>query len=572
MRSREKQLGSILLVLIVGALAAMLAVIVAGLSLNQLALSKQSASRGLYQLAGDSVTSLALSELQDDPTFGQPGHPQRNRLFRWTGPEGEEGFLTFDPGVAASNGIEASVNNFTGTVAVDAGTRKVPPGMILLRGYGKYAHNQACVEAVVRRPPFAFAISATGDLNLEGTAVVGELPAGANVQNFPSGNPDLFKDLLPAHIRANGDITLSGNVVIQGNATAGGQVVLSGTSEVRGDVVTEGGPIGVSQLNVSRYDPPPGSFEELTTNFLNSATLSGYHRYPATTGGGLLINGPLTLNDGVLFVDGDLTVRNGLHGNGAVISTGNITIQGATRIEGFDRVALMADQGILLQGSGPAQFQGAVYANGNITARGITVAGSIIGAGSKSDIELDNALLAAVDGSVDLSIMRQGFHRNAGQGNRPASGFGPENYSYVEEAELLSPTEARVRRMSFHPNVGTRELGLGEVNLSTNQVTGDLSQTTRESGATAVINNINQQNNARRRAQLERSEDRVPASPIQALHYINFYSNHPADDFDWIRNRTPADPAHSATNFKFRPNEIFSPGQSLKIYHRKIQF
>ena len=90
MRSREKQSGSILLVLIVGALAAMLAVIVAGLSLNQLALSKQSTSRGLYQLAGDSVAALALSELQVDPTFGQTGHPQRSRLFRWTGPEGEE--------------------------------------------------------------------------------------------------------------------------------------------------------------------------------------------------------------------------------------------------------------------------------------------------------------------------------------------------------------------------------------------------------------------------------------------------------------------------------------------------
>ena len=572
MRSREKQSGSILLVLIVGALAAMLAVIVAGLSLNQLALSKQSTSRGLYQLAGDSVASLALSELQDDPTFGQPGHPQRNRLFRWTGPEGEEGLLTFDPDTAASNGIEASVNNFSGTVSVDAGSRKVPPGMILLRGYGKYARSQAAVEAIVHRPPFAFAISATGNLELEGTAVVGELPAGANVQNFPAGNPDLFRDLLPAHIRANGDIKLNGNVVIQGDATAGGQVILGGTSEVRGDVITEGGSIGVSRVNVSRYDPPVGSFEEVTGNFLNSATLSGYHRYPSTNGGGLLIDGPLRLNDGVLFVDGDLTVRQGIHGNGAVISTGNITVQGNTRIEGFDRVALMADQRVLLQGSANAQFQGTVYANGNITARGITVAGPIIGGGTHSDIELDNALLAAADGTVDLSIIRQGFHRNAGQGNRSASNFGPENYSYVEEAEFITPTEARIRRMSFHPNVGTRELGLGDVNLTTNQVIGDLSEATRESGATAVINNINQQTATRRRTQLERSEDRVPASPIQALHYINFYSNHPANDFDWIRNRMPADPAHTATTFNFRPNEVFSPAQNLKIFHRKIQF
>lgn len=546
----------------------MLAIIVAGLSLNQLSLSKQSEARGVFQTAGESVTALALSELQDDPTFGQPGHPQRSRLFEYKGPSGEKGFLTFDPDIASANGLKPSVNNFSGVVSVDSENRKVPPGMILLRGIGQLGESQASVELLVHRPPFPFAITTTGDLSLEGTAVIGELPPGTDIAQLQPGDPDLFKELLPAHIRANGDINLDGTIVVQGDATAGGQVNLAGNAQVRGDTVTNGGPIAISRVNMNTFDPPAGSFDDIATNFLNSTTLRGRHRFEDPSGGGLLVDGTLQLRDGVLFVDGDLTVRNGIRGSGAVISTGSVSIQGDTQIVGFDRVAVLAQRRILLQGASNSQFQGTVYSNGDIIARNLTIAGPLIGGGSDSDITLDNAILASTNGNIDLSISRRGFHRNATRGNQMAAGFGPQNYSYVEEAEMISSDVARVRRMSFHPNLGSRELGLGEVDLTTGTVvagSGDLSASRRANGATVVVNHLNQ-----RSSHLEPSTDPVPSSAIQALHYVNYFNRNPADDFDWIRDRSPVKTNASSRNFQFRPNEILSPGQQLKIYHRQM--
>ena len=578
--SKKTKRGNLILVLVMGTLGVMMAAVTSGLALNQLSQARHIEAKQRFAAAGNSLHALLFAELQDDPQLGEIGHPRRSELFAWSGPSQESAKLTFDPDVAAANGIEVSVNNIQGSTSVLSGSRRVPRGAILLRSNSQWNGQDAVVEMLVKTPPYPYAINSSGTLEVSGSAFIGQLPYGKDPNQYSLGDPATVDDLLPAHIQAGDDILLNGNIIIQGDAKSGGTITLRGSAEIRGNSQNSAGPQTFPRIDIGTLEPAPGTFETISSSLLDGSLspLIGYHKY--NTGAALLVTNGLRLNNGVLYVDGDLTVQGGIQGHGALIATGTLTVNGDSSMTETERVALVSGGRLHLQGNSSSKFLGTLYSNDDILIRNAVVAGTVIGASTHgSRVSVDNAIVAQMDGGVDLGIASRGFHRNTV--NDPVHGrldfvtdFGPGNFSYLEQAELLSGYRARVRWIAYHPRTGLHEPGFGEVDLATGTViSGDLDPDDRLQVARKVINLINTQSlpSGGNSEDLERTGYQFPLSPLHALTYINFFHANPANNYDWITDKIPTDPAKSTRDFKFNPNQFLAPGARLKVAYRSTR-
>lgn len=328
----------------------------------------------------NSVTSITMAKLLEKPTYGaaDPDIVLEN--------DAGNAVVTFSPQRAQALSIPYSTNNLEGTaVAEGYEGRTVAPGTVLVIGSCNVGGMRRTVEAVLRLPPFPWAIVSGGTLKTQDKVLIGSIPAG----QWPPPPED---ELLPADILANAAteraIVLSGDCSVLGDVESPGGIVLEGEEvRVKGEVRPGVDPIHVPELRASQYDPEVLGLDYDGLEQLDPSASEVLIQGTARKRGNLEVNG-LRLEGGNLYVDGDLMVRGSVTGRGTLVCSGHIDIQGLT-LDSATELALLADGRVDLRGAGQAgsSVRGLFYAGDGLSARDLTVAGTVV---AGRGVSLDN--------------------------------------------------------------------------------------------------------------------------------------------------------------------------------------
>jgi hypothetical protein len=390
--------GNLMLVLVLSVLAFVTVSLTSASYLSQLSIARGTTIRAKASSAGESVTNLALIDFQLDPTFGTPAHPDYSKVYSWTAPNGAIGTLVFDPAQASALDIPCSTNNFDGAATVvGASGFDVPVGSVELIGRGVSGATVQDVRHLAYVPAFAYVVATNGSFESSGSLLVGELPEGSSPATVS------FDDLLPGHMGAGGNLSISGTADIMGNLQAGGAIVRSGDIDVRGEV-HENRPLPLLPvIDIEEYRSDTAFTSERPGGSQASLTVDEH----TLVNGSLNIVGALQLNSVILFIDGDLTVGGGATGVGAIICTGKVTFNSAASFAANEKIAILAKGDVSLQGVGAGSlFRGMVYTEGKFFADTITIIGCFVSnrpaGGTSAQIDLNDVKLLQQNTTFNL--------------------------------------------------------------------------------------------------------------------------------------------------------------------------
>lgn len=329
--------------------------------------------------AARSAVTMGMAQLYQDATYGATKSPAQTLRVEGL-PEGAKGLLTFDPETARAERIPPSTNNLDGVAIPQADGRALPAHTVHLVGIGRFRGVERRVEAVMALPSSPYALATNSPIRALGGMKIAALKA------LPTGNPapeDLIGCSLLCNAPGEEAVFLSEGSDVWGDVKAVGGVkrdplAPADSITIRGQV-QHVDPMPVPDLTISQYDPK----DRMATTTLNQDTytdpkdLNGVWRRE----GNVNLQGGLHLDGGFLYVNGDLTVGEpGLSGNGIVIATGQVRVQGKTSLEASEGVALLAGKDVELSGGGAdgAYFQGMVYTDGTLRCSRVTVVGPTI--------------------------------------------------------------------------------------------------------------------------------------------------------------------------------------------------
>ena len=375
-------------VLLVSAIISVLALGLTRLSVAHLWLSGRSNSGLEASTLANSAASAALARILERPAYGASDpdivvETPRGRAV-----------VCFSKERARELGIPHSTNNLDGTTPVEGSLRRsVQAATVHVVATSTSGDSRRTVEAVLRLPPFPWAIVAGGTLVTRERVLVASLPEGV----WP---PPDESELLPADLLANANdrraVVLGGGSTITGDVESPGQIVFQGNPViVKGEVRPGVDPVEIPQLHAVDYDPARMGldFQDIQGPIEASAVLplDGAVRRDET----LEVAG-LELSGAHLFVDGDLIVHGPVTGKGVLVCTGDVSIEDVS-LEGATELAVVAEGEVKLRGRGPggSLVRGLFYAGESFEARDITLAGVLITGRATAGVELENARVLA---------------------------------------------------------------------------------------------------------------------------------------------------------------------------------
>ena len=102
--------------------------------------------------------------------------------------------------------------------------------------------------------------------------------------------------------------------------------------------------------------------------------------------GPLVHSGDLHLNGGAVYVRGDVQIQGALRGKGCLVALGEVSLGNGGPLDPTDNLSLCATGNVSLRGEGADQsfFQGTVYSEGDIEARGLSIMGAVVAPGKAS--------------------------------------------------------------------------------------------------------------------------------------------------------------------------------------------
>jgi hypothetical protein len=365
------QNGSLILVLVISALAFLVVSLTAAAYLSQLSVSSAASHRSRAEAVAESVTNLAVTDFQADPETGTTAHADYSNLYSWTAPDGLVGRLTFDPAVAAAQGILPSTNNFKGEAPVVGGAGlPVAPGTVELLGFTEVNDQVVKVRHVISVPPFSFAAVTDGSFESTGSLLIGQVPETMDPATAT------LDDLLPSSLGAGGDLALSGVADIVGNAQAGGSVVQSGAINIRGEIYEDRPLLGYPEIDILAYRSDVPFAASMPTSSESALSVDAH----TLVVGDLAVLGTLTLNNSILYVEGNLTVGGGIQGVGAIVSEGKVSVSGLSSLTANQVTAILAADDVTLNGMGIASsvFRGMIYTEGAFSADTLTIIGNFV--------------------------------------------------------------------------------------------------------------------------------------------------------------------------------------------------
>jgi cytoskeletal protein CcmA (bactofilin family) len=406
-----------------------------------------------------SAIAAGIARVAETPEFGTPDGPPEPTISISTSMG--RGFLSFSRSAAEAEDVPYSTNNIGNTSTTEGATGSVGPDTVHLVARGVCNGVERKIEALVKVPSYPWAVAATGKLEIVSGATVGALPAGV----WPPSENQLEPADLISNSSDGDSILLGGTSRILGNVETPGGVIISGAGvTVEGQVREGAEPTDIPSLDPVSYDPQRrglafDDLDGLTGDTVAAATTSasvpvdpdgpqleellggdappeGGGAAPTlaptrTTGlvltGAARRDGDLNLDQGLkldaasLYVDGNLTVNGPIEGYGVLVVTGDITINTGVVLQGATQLAVLSGGQVTLRGTGPGStvVRGIFYAKNGVSARQMTVIGTLIAGGENASILLDDVSVynqEALEGGGSSSV------GPAGPGGRTSSG------------------------------------------------------------------------------------------------------------------------------------------------------
>lgn len=390
--------------LVVSLLIFTLALAVSGAGLFHLNLSSREATVHMAQdLAESAIARVVERVLEQESRTGELdfGETQSTtEIIQPQGlPSGSFGLATFDPNFTDSLGtrVDPSLNNLRSDSATAATNGLVVPSESLyVVGYGVCAGVERRVEAIVYLPRFPYSVATQGPF--EGRDL---LIAGLDDDTtITPGNPIPPEALRAGHLVSNstldpGAIQIDGDTWVKGNVRSASSANLGPQTRVDGELLLYSAPAEIPTIDLTRYRPTGDQVFNGLLALERDLTLDRT-AYFQTTGTPMIILGGLHFEGGFLYVDGDVEIQGGLHGKGAIIATGNITLTDAASLSSDNVAALMAGGDINIQGSTSSPedsiIEGLVYAGGQVNLRDVTLVGTLVSAGNGQS-QMNNTII-----------------------------------------------------------------------------------------------------------------------------------------------------------------------------------
>ncbi len=360
--------------LVVAVLVATLGLIMASASITHLQLMARMHNEATARDLARSALHLAIDRVFTRAEYGTAGESLEVAL------PGVEGVavLAFGEPEAELLKLSRSTNNLLGASSVTAADgQTVPAEACYLVAEGRCRGVTRRVEAILARPPFPYAVASDGPIVSAGGLEVG------------SRDPADPARLLPADVLSNApgqSVVLGPECTIKGDIRAHGQIQLdpAGGTLVEGQVLPNQDASEVPPLEAASFDP--GATAAPLQAHYTRADLTGRLR----SSGPVTVAGDLALEGALLYVDGDLTVGGSLTGSGIVVTTGRLTVGAQADVAAADKVALLAQGGIRLQGQGKSgsRLRGLVYTEGPLEATQIRLEGALVAREAQSQVSL----------------------------------------------------------------------------------------------------------------------------------------------------------------------------------------
>jgi hypothetical protein len=288
--------------------------------------------------------------------------------------------------------------------------RTVPPGFVdVVASVVRRGVTKARLEVMYSIPTFEYSLASQGPTVSSGSLIVGGTADPNTIWNS-GGYLDLDK-LTPTSMLSNSAdaaaISLGGTNTVKGSLRAVGGVNVSAQTTVSGGLEMHQSAMPLADIDPAAQDPQITGVPHanIVTSYVQDETLpSGWVRtLNSVTLDKCVFDGTL------MFVPGDVTITHGLTGDGAIFSTGKITVNGGVQFAATNLVALVAESDVVVNGlNGPVQgncLRGFVYSrHGNLSAQDITLLGAGLAhsAGQSSgQLSMSNvAMVALPDGMV----------------------------------------------------------------------------------------------------------------------------------------------------------------------------
>ena len=401
----KKRGAGILTVLVASTLLLLLAFTVAGTSFHHLSVSNRLHNAQSARNLAEAAIAEAIARLMKDHTQFQTPNPLGPSLEIANTDSPRAGILTFDPtqlptynAALKTVRLEASVNNFGSDSALTVYGRTLPPESAYLRAVGVDHGVERAMECIIYIPTFPWSVASGGPVVISGQSTV------AGVQDIAdAGDPS--KEL-PGHLVTNSlagtsALVLQGTQVrVTGDAQSSSGADF-GTNLVRGERRLNSSAAPIPEIKIEDYD---------TSTQPGVTTYSSSSAPPDVTGfayrdGALNFSSGINLQGGVLYVKGDVTITGQIKGEGAIVSTGKVTVNGGGQVATNNKVAMLSRGDLTLHGTSSDRLTvaGIVYTEGKLQSEYVNIYGNTVGPGS-AGMDLKDTDLVQTSGSTAMTI------------------------------------------------------------------------------------------------------------------------------------------------------------------------
>lgn len=379
---RRRERGSLMAVLLILAMITIVAFSLVALAFQHWGFSKQAHHQQVARNLAESLAARAVAKMTVQRSFGTT----EGDSLHITDPSnlGAEAFLAFTPAQAAAWQVPCSLNNQRDHSADTLGGARVPARAARLYARGVSGNASHVVEVMMYVPPYPYAVVASGPLTTRGSFVVSGVRSTEDYPGSPDAIPPDKRVMVAAASNSDSPdaVSLGPGTLINGDVQAVGNIHIEPGGVVRGAVKQNWDPAPLPDLSVTEYMKTCGApsqrpfCQQVSSAMVTDLTVEWLVRRE----GDLEVQEDVRMEGGVLCVGGDLYVHGAVKGKGAIIVGGKTIIEGGADLSADGVVALLSRGDVTLVGKDQAAscLQGIVYTEGNLTARRMTILGSLM--------------------------------------------------------------------------------------------------------------------------------------------------------------------------------------------------